>query len=359
MGRQLARKDFLPPLWVITVVALGAAVWLVLALREIVTLLIVGYSVAYLIEPILKFLEKREIGRPVGVFVILAVGVLLIVLMILTALPTLVGEYSQLAENLPDYLKVARERLEPIVGSALALLPPGMTPDELLDRATEMLPSIGKETLHQVVQGVTGTLMKGYSVTLSILNLALLPFIVFYLAVDFPRLHTAVLSLFPVLRRERVKRIAAEVDLYVSAFVRGQMTIGAVLFLLYAIGLWGVGVKLWVLIAVISGFGNMVPYVGTCLGILFGSLMALVTFGDLTHLLIVWAVFGVVQFLEGTVITPRILGDKVGLSPLAVILAIVAGGTLFGLMGIFLAVPGAAALRVVLSNFHGWYIEQV
>ena len=114
------------------------------------------------------------------------------------------------------------------------------------------------------------------------------------------------------------------------------------------------GVDLWLLLAAISGFGNIIPYLGFIIGILLSSLMALVTFGDFTHVLWVWGVYAIVQALEGTVITPRVLGESLGLSPLVIILALFAGGQLFGLLGIFLAVPTAAALRVVVRHSYMW-----
>jgi predicted PurR-regulated permease PerM len=131
-----------------------------------------------------------------------------------------------------------------------------------------------------------------------------------------------------------------------------------VLFVLYAIGLWLVGVDLWLLLAAISGFGNIIPYVGFISGILLSSLMALVTFGDVSHLLWVWGVYAAVQALEGTFITPKILGESVGLSPLVIILALFVGGQLFGLLGIFLAVPAAAALRVLVRSSYQWVMSR-
>jgi predicted PurR-regulated permease PerM len=149
-----------------------------------------------------------------------------------------------------------------------------------------------------------------------------------------------------------VELIFREIDGYVSSFVRGQFLVCTVLFALYALGLWIVGVDLWLLLAVITGFGNLVPYVGFLSGIVISSLMALVTFGDMLHVVYVWLVFAIVQALEGTIVTPRILGGSVGLSPLVIILALFAGGQLAGLLGIFLAVPAAAAFRVLVR--HGY-----
>ena len=180
----------------------------------------------------------------------------------------------------------------------------------------------------------------------------------FYLAVDLPKLHESVSALVPVTRRKRFQEVFREIDRYVSAFVRGQILVCSVLFVLYAVGLGLVGVDLWLLLAAISGFGNIVPYVGFLTGIVLSSLMALVTFGDFTHVAWVWCVYAVVQALEGMVISPRILGGSVGLSPLVIILALFAGGQLFGLLGIFLAVPAAAALRVIARSSYDWLVSR-
>jgi predicted PurR-regulated permease PerM len=126
---------------------------------------------------------------------------------------------------------------------------------------------------------------------------------------------------------------------------------------LYAIGLWAIGVELWILLAIISGFGAIIPYMGFLVGIVLSLVMALVTFGDLSHVLQVVGLFLIIQFIEGWVITPKIVGEKVGLSPIIVILAILAAGHLFGLLGVFLAVPGAAVLRVLLRHAHQWVIR--
>jgi predicted PurR-regulated permease PerM len=137
--------------------------------------------------------------------------------------------------------------------------------------------------------------------------------------------------------KNRITAIGGEINGYVSAFVRGQITIGVILTALYAVGLGAfVGVELWFLIAVIAGMGSLIPYFGLITGVLLGSIMALVTFGDLQHLIYTWLVFIVVQFVTDTFITPKVVGAGVGLSPLVVILALLAGGQLFGLLGLFL-----------------------
>jgi predicted PurR-regulated permease PerM len=221
-----------------------------------------------------------------------------------------------------------------------------------------MLSEVNGEAVKKVFSTIGATLLQGYNKALALVNIALLPFIVYYLAMDLPKIHASVVGLVPLTRRSKFVSVFREIDTYVSAFVRGQAIVCTILFVLYALGLGLVGVDLWLLLAAISGFGNIIPYVGFLSGIILSSLMALVTFGDLTHLLWVWGVYAVVQALEGTFITPRIMGESVGLSPLIIILALFAGGQLFGLLGIFLAVPAAATLRVLARSSYQWVIAR-
>ena len=342
---------FLPPPWIAALLTGGLVLWLAAQIKEILVLLVVAYAIAYVIDPILGALERRKISRGLGVVVISVVLFVGIFLLGVTAVPTIEREYQKLATNLPSYVEVVRGKVGGLVDVLKERIPARFLPTSI-DHATTALPGIPTGAIENLVRGAGQALLSGYSLTLTILNLTLLPFLTFYIAVDFGAMHRRALALLPLAARGPVERIGGEIDGYVSAFVRGQFMIGAVLFLLYALGLWIVGVELWLLLALVAGFGNVVPYLGFLVGIVLSSIMALVTFGDFAHLVQVWAVFAVVQGLEGTVITPRILGEKVGLSPLAVILAIVVGGQLFGLLGIFLAVPGAAALRVLGAHLH-------
>lgn len=314
-------------------------------------LLVVGYCMAYVIDPLLGALQKRKISRGVGVFAVFGVVLIVLLLLIVTALPTILREYGKLSSNFAVYLETAKTKALELFASVKEYLP-STTIDSSSSSFLDYLPSVGGDVLQKTVSGLTGALLQGYSITLTLVNLLLLPFIVYYLAIDFQDLHSAILKIFPPTLRKTVSRLALEIDGYVSAFVRGQFVVCCILALLYSIGLGLVGIELWFLLAVVSGFGNMIPYLGCLVGIILSSIMALVTFGDFTHLLMVWGVFGVVQFLEGTFITPKIVGDKVGLSPLAVILALFIGGQLFGLLGIFLAIPMAAALRVLMRHTH-------
>lgn len=360
MSNSSARDSFLPPLWVLAATFVGLLIWLIVELRELVVLLVVGYFLAYAIDPLLEGLERRRIPRSWGFWLVSLVLVSIIALLGFTAIPTLLDEFGKLSDNLNHYIEIGKGKVGPLLEQFRGYLPDpireSQSVDELVGRLPATLSAVSGDTLKGIVRAVGGTLMGGYNRMLTLINIALLPFIVYYLAVDLPRIHQFCLSIVPLTRRSKVAAVFGEIDGYVSAFVRGQVIVCSILFVLYAIGLGIVGVDLWLLLAVVAGFGNLVPYVGFVSGILLSSLMALVTFGDMQHVLWVWLVFAVVQALDGTFITPRVVGESVGLPPLVVILALFAGGQLFGLLGIFLAIPTAAVVRVLARHSYQWVV---
>jgi len=347
-------KTLLPPLWVLILILAAVLGWVAYQLKEILVFLVIGYSIAYVLDPVLTKLEQRGASRPFGLIVILVVGALSLVLLVVTALPTIAREFADLTGNLPQYMEKAKSALLPYLEQIKPYLPEDLEAQLSKESILELVSKYGAEVGQNILLGAWSALIKGYSLALTFINLLILPFIIYYLAVDFHMIHQRALLLFPFLKRERVAAIAKEVDQYVSSYVRGQLTVGIILAVLYGTGLAIIGVELWFVLALIAGLGNLVPYVGFFIGIVLSSVMALVTFGDFTHLALVWGLFILVQTLESTLITPKIVGDKVGLSPLVIILALLAGGSMFGLLGVFLAVPVVALLRVLGTHFHHW-----
>lgn len=356
---NLANDRFLPPAWVMVLLGACGVVWLLSELREMLVLMIISYALAYVIDPLVTRLEKEGVSRSVGVIGILTVFALLVVVLFFTAVPTIGSEITTLSNNLPTYMETLRTRWQPQLAAVADYLPADLRTVVMGESIEPALNYLNGGVLQKIAAALGAALLQGYSLTLTALNLVLLPFLVYYLSVDFHTLHRSALELFPILQRRQVADIVEEMDRYVSAFVRGQIMVCAILFVLYAIGLKIIGVQLWFLLSIIAGFGNMIPYIGTLMGIVLSSLMALLTFGELGPVVKVLIVFGVVQFAEGMFITPRVMGKNVGMSPLTVILAIFIGGKLFGLLGIFLAIPGAAVLKVLARHLHSKVIHAV
>lgn len=345
-----SQNQLLPPLWVITISLLVLSLWLVYELKEMLVLFVLGYCIAFVMNPLLNRLENFGVNRARGFFVVSFLFLLLIGLLAVSAIPQLSSNFRDLSNKFPIYLEKFKVEWIPFLTDKISHLP--FLPGDLRGEFEQAIPDVGPSALKGVLSGILATLLKGYSLTLTIVNLFLLPFVAFYIAVDFKDIHRNGLKLFPKAQRKVVREMGEQINDSLSAFVSGQFIVASVLAALYSVGLALVGLDLWFLLALLAGYLQFVPYLGFAVGIVSCSIMSLLTYGDFFHLLLVWLVFAVVQALESFVITPKVIGDKVGISPLMVILAIFAGGKLFGLLGVFLAVPGAAVLKVISAKFH-------
>ena len=194
-----------------------------------------------------------------------------------------------------------------------------------------------------------GLFTQGLGLVNTLLNLTLLPVFTFYLLRDWDKLVADIHELIPLSARPMVETTMVEVDKRLNAFVRGQIKVCLALAVLYTTGLLIVGIDLAVPIGLISGILFIIPYLGTIFGLLISSLLALINFGISWHILGVFAVFGVSQMIEGYLLTPKIVGDSVGLSPLVVMISLIVGASLLGIWGMFLAIPVTAILSVFVS----------
>jgi predicted PurR-regulated permease PerM len=179
--------------------------------------------------------------------------------------------------------------------------------------------------------------------------------VTFYLLRDWDLMVERVHRMVPRRIEPTVARLAREVDQVLGAFVRGQLTVMLALGLIYGVGLTVIGLSVGPLIGMIAGLLSFVPYLGFIIGLGASLIAALVQHGDWLHVLLVLVVFAVGQVMEGYVLVPRLVGGKIGLHPVAVIFAVLAGGHLFGFLGVLLALPAAAAIMVLLRYAHERY----
>ena len=183
-----------------------------------------------------------------------------------------------------------------------------------------------------------------------VMNVVVFGVVMVYLLKDFDVIISKGKELLPVSNKEKISDIVSRIDENLKAFFRGQITVCIILSIIYGIGLTIIGVPMSYLLAIVGGFGNIIPYIGIMLGLIPALLLAFIQFQDVTHLLLVGLVFGVGQFLEGTVITPKIVGTKLGLNPVAIILAILICGQVLGFLGLLLAVPIASVAKVLIDE---------
>lgn len=347
------RQDLLSqssaPAWAGLALALAGTLWLAARLQAVTVPLLLAWLLAYALDPVVDRLEARRVPRAAGIALVFAAVLAAAAAFALLVVPTVARELRQAASALPTYAVQAQEVWLPRVESLLGRPLPTET-GELLRESAGTLQARLPALLPQAAQALGRAFASAWSLVAAVFGLALIPVFAFYLLVEFNGLGDKALALLPGRARPTAARLLERSDAVLGAFVRGQLLVCAVLGLIYAAGLSAVGIDLAWAVGLLSGALLVVPYLGTAVGLALGSLLALLKFQDLAHLLAVWGVFAVGQLLESFLLTPRLLGDRVGLHPLVVMVAVLTGGELFGFLGILLAVPAAAVLRVGLAE---------
>ena len=266
-------------------------------------------------------------------------------------IPTLGEQIGSLARQLPELLAWAEAKVRPLLayipGAEESIANPGNLTAILMDHLQQA---------GNIAAKVLGSLSRsGATVVGWLINLLLIPVVTFYLLRDWDALVKNVRDMIPRNIEPAVLQLSIESDLVLGAFVRGQLTVMFALGVIYVTGLWLVGVDLALLIGMVAGLISFVPYLGTIVGVAAGVVAAMFQFSDMLHVILVLIVFGVGQMLEGMVLTPLLVGDRIGLHPVAVIFAILAGGQLFGFVGILLALPAASVIMVLLRHVNELY----
>jgi predicted PurR-regulated permease PerM len=312
------------------------------------TLLLASFIIAYIGAPLVDFLERHRTKRPLASFLVLLGGVFVLLGLVVLLVPVIVTQGRRLGERLPEAFEYVQNSIVPWVETQLGVEIPD-TGTGLAERARQYLPQIGSRVAGPLGQLALATFGGVLGIAGAIANLVLIPIVSFNLLLHYHRLWPGIEALVPPRHVPRVRAIQQDIDGALSGFVRGQLTVALILGALLAAGLSIVGIEGALLIGLVSGLLNMVPFLGTAIGLTLALLMAVLEFSGWMPILGVLVVFAVMQTLEGYVITPRIVGERVGLSPVAVILAVLAGGEIFGFVGLLLAVPLAAILKVLLG----------
>lgn len=341
------------PRMILGLLFVAGAGWLVYLLTPILTPFLVGALLAYLGHPLVTRLERLHLPRPFAVLLVFLAFAAAIALLLVFIVPAFQRQIVGFAQRLPVYLDWLQRQglpwLEELTGVELVL--DVVTLRETLISHWQQMGGWLKASMGYVMQ--SGLRLIGWLVTL-----ALIPVVTFYLLLDWERLLAKLLALLPTSKQPRARLLARETDAVLGSFLRGQFSVMLVLAAVYATGLWIIGLDLALPIGLLAGLLSFVPYLGLITGITAAGIGAYVQFQDAHLLLLVLAVFGVGQVLESLVLTPRLVGASTGLHPVAVIFAIMAGGQLFGFVGVLLALPAAAVLKVWLSHLHGYYTAE-
>lgn len=333
------------PQWLWWVLGAGLSLWMLQLLSPILMPFVLGAALSYLGDPIVDRLEARGASRTGGVVIVFVLFGLLGLLALLVLVPMLFEQVSEALKRLPVALDWIQLKALPALGVQLA---EGQQLDSegLRELLLENWGRFGGEwqtILAQVSRSGAGVLAFG-------LNLVMVPVVTFYLLRDWDVLVALIDRHLPRKQEPKINRFLQDADNVLGAFITGQLLVMAALALIYTLGLWAVGLKLALLVGLMAGLLSFVPYLGTFLGILMGLVAMLLQGGGWLPLAGVGLVFAVGQVLEGAVLTPLLVGDRIGLHPVAVIFAVMAGGQLFGFVGVLIALPAAAVLAVAIRR---------
>lgn len=328
--------------WVALGLILLVLTWL---LTPILTPFVVGAGLAYIGDPIVDRLERLRLSRTAAVSLVFTILTVFALVVIALLVPMLGEQFVVLLHNLPEWLDWLQNRAMPALGLRL---PGGIELDaqglktliqDHWSKAGEVLPAIW-----QRASASTGAIMT------TVANLLLIPIVTFYLLRDWDALVAWVRKVIPPRWQPTADGLAHETDDVLGAFLRGQLTVMAALTVYYWIALWLAGLKLALIVGLIIGLVSFVPYLGAIIGVITAVIAMAVQNPQLMPFVWLAVVFAIGQFLESNVLSPLLIGDRIGLHPVAVIFAVMAGGQLFGFIGVLLALPVAAVIAVLLRH---------
>jgi predicted PurR-regulated permease PerM len=355
LERLHARQQSHPLSWldghaVILLLAGAAFIALVWLLSPILTPFLAAAILAYIFAPFVNALEKKGVPRSLATLLAVLVMLLAVALLLVVVMPLFYREIAQLTQQLPNFAEQLKARLLPWMSNVMGINI-NLDANSFRQFVTDNL---------QDAKGIAGTVFSsvrigGLAVVGFLINLLLVPVVLFYLLRDWRMILAKLDAALPRGMHGTVTKITREIDGVLSEFLRGQLAVMLVMAVFYVTGLWAVGLYFALPVGLITGLLVFVPYLGSGAGLLLGTIAAVMQFPSINGIVLVWVVFGAGQLIEGFVITPRLVGKRIGLHPVAVIFALLAFGQVFGFFGVLLALPASAALLVGLRHVAAKY----
>lgn len=321
--------------WGLAAVVFLAVLWV---LGDVILPFVLGAAIAYFLDPVADRLEAMGCSRALATGIITLFALLVFVMLALLVIPTLVNQTAGLIEAAPvisqNLQAFVTERF-PEIGDANSTIRRSLT------SIAETIESKGGEVLNTVLGSFSG-------VVNALVLFVIVPVVAFYLLLDWDRMVAKIDALLPRDHAPMIRKLAADIDRTMAGFIRGQGTVCLILGAYYAVALMLVGLNFGLVVGFVAGALTFIPYVGALVGGILAVGLALFQFwGDWLWIVLVWAIFQSGQFVEGNILTPKLVGTSVGLHPVWLIFALSAFGALFGFVGLLVAVPVAAAIGVV------------
>ncbi|MDP3243552.1 MAG: AI-2E family transporter, partial [Reyranella sp.] len=313
--------------WVFWGAAAGAFLLLMWLLNDILLPFVVGMVVAYFLDPVVVRLQRAGLSRTMATTVVTIVAALVGVGVVMAILPPLFGQVQSLITNAPEYVMKAMSRIQPLLEPLRVRL--GLEPISMHDLQSEATQWAGKGLA--VAGGIAGALAERGVAIINLLGLLFItPVVTFYMLRDWEKLVAAIDNSLPLEHADTIRKLTAESNAAIAGFVRGQALVCLALGTFYGIGLTLVGLQFGLVIGLVAGAISFIPFVGTFVGGVMALGMALAQFPpDWIGVVKVAAVFVVGQMLEGNFLSPKLVGDRVGLHPVWIMFALLAGGSLF------------------------------
>lgn len=333
------------------VAALGAFIGLLWLFSGILLPFIMGMALAYLLDPLADWLERVGMNRLWATITILIFSLIVFTIALLVIIPVLVSQLAGFIERLPAYVARLQELASTLFQSPIAQFlgagEPNFAVEDIVRQATGWLGTL------------MGSLFAGGRAILGIVSLFVItPVVAFYLLYDWDRMIARIDDWMPRDHLETIRQIARDIDKAMAGFIRGQGSVCLVLGLFYAISLSVVGLNFGFLIGSVAGLISFIPYVGSIVGFVLSVGVALVQFWpDWIWVVVVAGIFVVGQFVEGNILQPKLVGSSVGVHPVWLMFALFAFGSLFGFVGMLIAVPATAAIGVLVRFGIGQYMQ--
>lgn len=321
----------------------------IVLLKTVVLPIILTGVVYYLLNPIVDFLERHKVGRIQSILMLYVLIIGIIAVLLTLVIPVIREQIMDLVNNFPEYSEMARIQFEHLMGSKMINQfqeSINFDPQEVIKTISERASTF----LNKTWTGIGGFVGSLIEVVLAIVTV---PFILFYLLKDGKKLPGFIQGFVPTKLRGETNRVMSEMNHQISSYIRGQIIVSFCIGVLLFVGYIIIGLKYSLILAVIAAFTSVVPYLGPAIAITPALIVALVTSPImLLKMVIVWTV---VQLIEGKFISPQVMGKTLKIHPITIIFVILTAGNLFGIVGILLAVPGYAVLKVVVSHIYEWF----
>ena len=332
--------------------------WLLYLLAPVLTPFLIAGLLAYLGDPVVDRLEKLRLknyspSRTFAVIIVFCIMLVLGLVLLLILIPLIENQLAAFVRVFPEFITWLQQTLLPRLAETFSFDPAIINLEFIKQTIMGNWQDIGS-VAGKIFMKIT---QSGQAIFLWLAYLLLIPVVTFYLLRDWDHLLKACHGLLPRKHAPLIKKLSTECDEVLSEFLRGQLLVMLSLGIIYTIGLWIAGLEFALLIGMLAGLVSFVPYLGFFVGIVVAGIAALVQFNDVIHIIYVLIVFGTGQAIESMVLSPWLVGDRIGLHPVAVIFAVMAGGQLFGFFGVLLALPAAAVIVVLLRYLHSRYIE--